>query len=135
MGYNAEIDLAYKKAREVELSKRLQFYSENENCALLILKLKGSNKIKGRCLIWKTTDNKIYMDRVYVDFDSDFFLYKKYASDHGYYSHIMANRPLGGMEVKSNKSIEALFGKTSTPTAYLDTFGYTRSSNRIVWGK
>lgn len=115
-------------------SDRLRFYSLNPNCALLLLRQKNSKKIKGRCLLWKTINDDIYMDRVYVDFESDFFLYKKYAADNNYYSHTMSNRP-SLLEVRLNDEIKNIFGREAVKrnsVPYLDSFSYDSFSNRLV---
>ena len=53
-------------------------YIQNpEVCSLLILKSEEDyDKICGRALVWKLSDGKTYMDRVYVIRDSDFQLYE-----------------------------------------------------------
>ena len=73
------------------------------------------------------------MDRVYVGVESDSLLYKKYAIDNNYYSHINNNRP-EVMEVKSNELIRKIFGGGLT-YAYLDTFCFDRIYNIISWVK
>jgi hypothetical protein len=51
-----------------------------EVCQLLILKPDDDkDKIKGRALIWKLTDGKYYMDRIYTINDSDKLLFQDYA--------------------------------------------------------
>jgi hypothetical protein len=127
---------------------RLQFYASNPNCGLLLLKNKNSKKIKGRCLVWKTKTGEIYLDRVYVDFESDFFLYKKYATDNNYYSHVLNNKPKI-LEIESNDKIKELFGYRTTrrrewrqlcrpsvgqkirSTPYLDSLVYDSINNKI----
>jgi len=57
-------------------------YIDNPNqCKMLILKVPDSNKIKGRALLWKLSkpENKIFMDRVYTNDDSDEMLFINYA--------------------------------------------------------
>ena len=129
MAFDDQIESSFTRNRLSTISSRLQFYSKNPNCALLILRYKGSDKIKGRCLIWKTMGNRIYMDRVYVDFDSDTFLYKKYGMDNNYYAHVLNRRT--SMEIESNREILNLFRNAEIP--YLDTFRYDRNANRITY--
>jgi len=135
MGWVKVNDDSYRRQGECPLQDRLQFYALNENCALLILRKKGSHLIKGRCLVWKTTNDKIYLDRVYVDIQSDFYLYKKYAVDHGYYSHVMNNRP--PMVVKLNNEIKTKFQPqgfipgVTIKIPYLDSFSYDRINNQL----
>jgi len=112
------------------ITKRLQFYALNENCGLLILRYKGSTKIKGRAIIWTTTGAKKYVDNVYVDNESDFFLYKKYIIDNGCTSMSITggDKP---MEVESNEKIKELFSSRELDPPYLDTFAYYADSNKI----
>ena len=58
----------------------LDIYVENpEVVSLLILKSQLPDKIVGRALIWKTTNNGLIMDRVYTTNDSDLKLFKEFA--------------------------------------------------------
>lgn len=59
----------------------LDIYVKNpEVCQLLILKSDDNkDKIKGRALVWKLTDDEYYMDRVYTINDSDKLLFQDYA--------------------------------------------------------
>lgn len=61
-------------------------YIQNpEVCSLLILKSEEDyDKICGRALVWKLSDGRTYMDRVYVIRDSDFQLYEDYAKKRGW---------------------------------------------------
>ena len=56
-------------------------YTENPKiCKLLILRSDNDeNKIKGRALLWKTSDGDLYLDRVYTNNDSDIVLFNEYA--------------------------------------------------------
>jgi hypothetical protein len=60
-----------------------KIYTENpEVCSLLILRSKENyDKICGRVLVWKLSNGKTYMDRVYVINDSDFQLFEDYAKN------------------------------------------------------
>lgn len=134
MAYFSSDDVYMKRNGGETVSDRLRFYSLNPNCAMLILRKKKSKKIKGRCLLWKTINNGIYMDRVYVDFESDFYLYKKYATDNNYYSHVMNNRP-PNMEVQLNDEIKKLFSREAQKRSsipYLDSFSYDYTTNRLL---
>jgi hypothetical protein len=60
-----------------------KIYKENENCRLLILLDKNSNKITGRALVWKMEKSpcgaKYFMDRVYTNNDYDINRFIEYA--------------------------------------------------------
>ena len=129
MGFTEELDEAYRKSGQPTLSHRLQFYAKNQNCGLLILRYKGSEKIKGRALIWKASDGKIYVDRVYVDFDSDFFIYRKYIKDNKCHSHIFGDRP--SLRIESNENIRQQFSSERCAVPYLDSMSYDPTHNII----
>jgi hypothetical protein len=60
----------------------LNFYINHTKGNLRVLVLKAPNgQLLGRSLIWKTMDNKIFMDRVYTSNDSDIEAFIKYAKD------------------------------------------------------
>lgn len=69
-----------------EAGRYLGIYSKNPNkCKLLILK-NEDEKIKGRALIWMLSEpkDKIFMDRVYTNNDSDVGLFINYARKEGW---------------------------------------------------
>lgn len=134
MAFSSADDEYMKRNGSATFKDRLKFYSLNTNCGLLILRHKGSKKIKGRCLVWKTINNDIYMDRVYVDFESDYFLYKKYATDNSFYSHSLGNKPIN-MEIELNEEIKNIYGREAVKrqsTPYLDSFHYDYINNRLI---
>ena len=49
-------------------------------------------KIIGRCILWEVDENTRLMDRVYVENDSDYFLFKKYAVKNGYWRRSHNNK-------------------------------------------
>ena len=63
-----------------------KIYTENpEVCSLLILKSEEDyDKIAGRALVWKLSDGRTYMDRVYTVRDSDAQLFDEYANKRGW---------------------------------------------------
>jgi len=70
-----------------ESSKFLNCYAFNPNqCKMLILKSKNGNKIRGRALVWKLTlpEDKIFMDRVYINDMQDEMLFTNYARKQGW---------------------------------------------------
>ena len=61
-----------------------EIYTKNSDvCSLVILK-SSKDKIRGRALLWKLDDGKMFMDRVYTHFDSDFALFVKFAKHNGW---------------------------------------------------
>lgn len=71
---------------------KCEYYFElyKDNCKMVILKQKGTDKIYGRALLWnlkgdKTYDGKILMDRIYVVKDFMFGLFKDFANKNGWF--------------------------------------------------
>ncbi len=61
-----------------------QIYTFNPDvCSLVILK-SSKDKIRARALLWKLDDGRMFMDRVYTHFDSDFALFEKFAKHNGW---------------------------------------------------
>lgn len=62
-------------------------YVENPDvCSLVIYKSPDDeDKIIGRSLLWKLTDGKMFMDRIYTVNDSDVELFRQYAREMGWY--------------------------------------------------
>jgi hypothetical protein len=71
-----------------EASKYLSCYALNPNqCKMIILKSNEDNeKIRGRAIIWKLTapDDRIFMDRVYVNKNGEEHLFLNYAKKQGW---------------------------------------------------
>jgi hypothetical protein len=113
------IDPTEAKARQV------QFYAKNENCGLLILRLKGSDKIRGRGFIWTCTNGKKFVDRNYTVKASEANYYNKFAAQNG-------------CLIKGVDSIDSLIincsdglDKLQDYPPYLDTFKYYKNENLI----
>jgi hypothetical protein len=70
---------------EDECGPYLNIYKDNPNqCKLLILKNDTGDKIKGRALVWRLKDGRIFMDRVYTITDSDIMTFTNYAKKQGW---------------------------------------------------
>ena len=71
----------------------LEIYTENPNqCELVIFKSQDDpEKIIGRALLWTLPDGKRFMDRIYVNNDSDVQLFRDYAKENGWYSKYYNN--------------------------------------------
>jgi hypothetical protein len=79
-------------------------YSENDNVSMLILYDKNghmvdgkyiSEKIIGRALLWNAVDDNgeqvLFMDRIYVNKDSHFILFEKWAENNNYHRKVYQN--------------------------------------------
>ena len=136
--YHAEIN--YKSSlygscmnysNEDDYSKKsLEFYSENPNVGLLILKTKNQDKITGRALIWKLNNGEFYIDRQYISSEHYSTLYKNYAIENKYNYYGESNYD-ASMHVESNEKILKLFKNYENDLPYLDTFNYDYYDNEI----
>lgn len=65
-----------------------EIYSQNKKKVNLLIYVDGDDKIHGRALVWKMSDSpcnaEYFMDRVYVNRDSDEIKFKKFAEDNGF---------------------------------------------------
>ncbi len=62
------------------------YCSNPDKISLVIYKSPDSpNKIRGRALVWKLNDDKMFMDRIYTHEDSDVELFRQYAKKNGFY--------------------------------------------------
>jgi hypothetical protein len=93
-------------------SDYFDIYCKNTACSMLILYSDGgsiidgqyrSTTIKGRALVWQTNDG-IFMDRIYTNYDSDVDLFKKYAFEKGWWCKVNQN---------SSQNFTATDGKTT----------------------
>ena len=61
----------------------IDFYSYCDVSVLVLLDT--DNKIYARALVWKDTEGRTVMDRVYYIFDKDYYKYVRYANDNSWY--------------------------------------------------
>lgn len=68
-------------------ARYFDIYVENPDvCNLVIFRSPDdTEKIIGRALLWKLTDGKMYMDRIYTINDSDVELFRQYAKESGWF--------------------------------------------------
>ena len=110
----------------------LNIYAKNpEVCRLLILKYKSDmTKIVGRALLWTLTDGRTFMDRVYVNTDSDFYSFYEKAIKMG---ALQSSNNYGGSmsehisvkikhKHKPKTRLSFILGKSKYP--YMDTLKY-----------
>jgi hypothetical protein len=107
-------------------------YSENpEVCQLLILQAKeDTSNITGRAIVWKLNDGRTYMDRIYTHFDSDVYLFQKYAEERDWLTHLNSKKDGSGMitETFAVKLTKSDF----TKFPYMDSMCYLSASNKII---
>jgi hypothetical protein len=115
-------------------------YCENrEKVSLVIYKSPDySDKIKGRALVWKLNDGKMYMDRIYTHEDSDVELFRQFAKKNGWYykkrnasgSESTSIDPEGN-QVELNIVVKLNPGKHDK-YPYLDTLKYYNPKTGII---
>jgi len=109
-------------------AKYMEFYAKTpETCGLLILKHKGSEKIRGRAFIWTSTDGRTYVDYIYISKYSEMNIYRKYIQDNKFLSNIN-NSPIKDFIINANPECQ----KVKTMIPYLDSFKYERDKNLIT---
>ena len=110
-------------------ARQLQFYAQNpENCGLLILRTKGSDRIKGRALIWTTIDGEKFIDEVYANLPSDVLLYKNYATVYNCLTRQNGDSSLD-LVIACAPVLQTL--NKDNYLNYLDTFQYDIKDNLI----
>ena len=71
-----------------EGKKTFEIYTENESKVQLLIYVDKDDMIHGRAIVWKLKDSpcgaKYFMDRVYINRDSDELRFKKFAEDNGF---------------------------------------------------
>lgn len=93
---------------------KLNLYTENPNIVKLLI-MKEGDKLLGRALLW-TFGDKHYIDRPYVRYDKDQWLYKKYADHMNYYNYYARGYTGEVLTVKTRKAYSVL--------PYLDSIKY-----------
>ena len=96
-------------------------------------------KIKGRALLWKLDDGKMYVDRIYTHEDSDVELFRQYAKRNGYYAKYRNSSstdstsidPTTGNSVDLTLSVHLNPGRHSK-YPYLDTFKYYNPATGVI---
>lgn len=126
-------------------------YCDNpDRVSLAIYKVpEDDGKIRGRAIVWKLDDGKIFMDRIYTHEDSDVELFRQFAKKNGWYSkyHNSSGQESkafspGFLDKNTGKPIEAevvnLDLKVSLSTKrldkypYLDTLKFYNTSSGII---
>lgn len=125
--------------------KVLQLYIQNPNvCRLVILysdngSLKDgkykSNKIVGRALLWKLSDGRTFMDRIYTIKDSDVNLFKKYAEHNGWWCKKEQNTSSKFSMSKGDININSGTLKVLLDDPYFDYYPYLDTLSYINYEK
>ncbi len=108
-----------------------RYYVDNPNiCELLILKDKRDDKhIIGRALIWKLTNGKYYMDRVYISRLSDELSFMRHAKEqldiHLNFKNYRVPDIINELRINVNKIYDKY--------PYMDTFVYKDPESLILY--
>jgi hypothetical protein len=96
----------------------LQIYSKNpEVCQLLVFK--EDDKISMRALIWKLTNGKTYMDRIYSASNSDAKIFADYAKKNGWLCYDLV---MSSDSAKQSELIVEIKNIDFQSYPYMDTF-------------
>jgi len=125
--------------RKKEKNDFINFFVGNSKiCRLIILKNK-EDKLLGRALLWKLSNNKKFMDRIYTRFDEDVNIFIKLAMDHNWYyksKQTFGNVPIvdsSNNEVKKMIMIIDNFeSKNFKGYPYMDTFQFYNPKTKIL---
>ena len=101
----------------------LELYRDNPEKIKMVILYSDDTKTKiiGRCILWEVDENIRLMDRVYVENDSDYFLFKKYAVKNGYWrrSH---NNKFEANFIDANENV--IDKEIKIPINHIEYFGY-----------
>ena len=136
---------------KLNLYKQLEFFVNNPNVGLVILREKNApinkmgklkkdgtpdkrfkneyreiRKIKGRALIWSCTNGKKYIDQLYTTKNAENYIYRRYAIENSYLCYD-AGDSYAGLEIQVPESIRNL----EVIPEYLDTLNYDEDKNVI----
>lgn len=135
--------------RYTDRQKFLDLYCRNKNIKMLVMTTMdlGVEKVRARALLWEDVDvissqleisPKIkVMDRIYSVFDSDIFIFKRWASQNGYIpkweqnakSHQFFDIKEEPVKIKCNIKIDSNYLEYYP---YLDTFPFFNINNGIL---
>lgn len=95
-------------------------------CQLVILKSeKNNDKIIGRALLWKLTDDNFFMDRIYTINDADVNLFREYAKKNGWYSKYYNNSTDDIKAIAPDgNTVDSLSGVVNIKPGYYEGYTY-----------
>ncbi len=122
--------------RYKERQKFLDIYINNPDIIKMLVMYTnqdGEDKVRARALLWEAEDmvgNKVkVMDRIYTVYDSDVFIFKRWASQHGYITKFYQNAKTQNIFDINNKEVimdlKVILPNHNLGTwPYLDTFPF-----------
>jgi hypothetical protein len=121
-------------------SEYFDIYVNNPDKVKLVIYKSPDNpdKIKGRAILWKLDDGKMYMDRIYTNADSDIELFRQYSNKNGWYYKFYNSSTTNSQAVSSDGKTVSLNLKVSLKPVgyesypYLDTLKYYSPKTGII---
>lgn len=122
----------------------LDIYTKNPDKIKMLVMLSsqdGVEKVRARALLWDVQDlndnNLKIMDRIYTIYDSDVFVFKKWAREHGYIPKFYQNAKTQNIFGDDEEMILNLKVKLDKHVLesypYLDTFPFYDSTNGLFY--
>jgi len=119
----------------------LSIYTDNPTVSLIIYRADHDDNydyIVGRALLWELLDGKKFMDRVYINTDSDTELFRQYAKENGWYYKRVNNSSGGQYEAYSPEgklevidiSVQLKKGHDCFP--YMDTIKWYNTTTGVM---
>jgi hypothetical protein len=87
-------DLGGSCMRQEEKTHLIQFYAKNSNVSLIIMKVKDSDAIIARALLWTTTTGVKVVDRIYTADSRIVSLFHKYIDENEFLNVYKIKKPL-----------------------------------------
>jgi len=129
--------------RGSDVSKFFNIYVENPRVCKLLIYINENEKLLGRALVWKLSESpceaEYFMDRIYVNRDSDVIRFVDYAEEKGWmYKYIMSSDSEEGFLFKYNG--KNIFGKITVKLReadfryypFVDTISYLDQKEKTL---
>jgi hypothetical protein len=142
--YNSNMGTLGNSCMSSATREMLAIYTDNPDVCKMVVKwadggriVDGSyvaDKITGRALLWTTTDNIKFMDRIYTNDSSDEELFKKFAHQNGWWTKDYQNSSVRFTMQKNNESVRnpnlvvQLKSSYDDEYPYVDTLSYINTS-------
>lgn len=94
-------DLGGSCMRQEEKMHLIQFYAKNSNASLIIMKVKDSDAIIARALLWTTTTGVKVVDRIYTADSRIVSLFHKYIDENEFLNVYKIKKPLNTRNISA----------------------------------
>lgn len=113
--------------RYEEAQGYLNIYVKNPDVCKLVIQVDEKNKLLSRALLWETTDNSIYLDRVYYTNDSDTGLLQSWVKEKFKDKNVVFFTSRGRFEIKLGPTSD--YGEYP----YMDSFVYFHAGEQKLY--